>query len=206
LEIGGDAPGARPLALREAELLEELEAAPDLMTRASDRRLPRERDTPFGAGLALDLTVESTHVTSADTGLARAHLVARRARAELARRELLAPRANPVPQVLARKPEPTPVVAHSAHRDVKVRVVVVVVLDGYPFEPRLEVALHRAEKPARVTSKVHPSTVLWRDDELPEHGIAGLLPARERRRNRDVGARRIEAEASALRVRPRALA
>jgi hypothetical protein len=81
LEVGRDAPRPRSLALREAEILEELKATSDLMTRASDRRLPRECDTPIGAGLALDLTVERADVTSANARLARAHLVARRARA-----------------------------------------------------------------------------------------------------------------------------
>jgi hypothetical protein len=192
--------------VREPELLQELEAAPYLITRVTDRRLPAERDAPICSGLPLDLAIESAHVSRANAGLRCAHLVARRSRAELARRELLAPRANPVPEVFARKAKSTSVVADTANSDVEVRVIVVVVLDGDPLEPCPEVAFHRAEKSARVAPKVHPGAALRRDDELPENGIAGLLPARERRRYRDVGARHVEAEASALAVRPRALA
>src|SRR6266566_5858615 len=63
------------------------------------------------------------------------------------------------------------------------RVLGVVVDDGYPFELGLKISLHLNHQFPRVILKVDPVPELGRDDYFEEPRIAGFLPLVESLRN-----------------------
>src|SRR5207244_12976772 len=65
----------------------------------------------------------------------------------------------------------------NADQKVHMRVVRVVVVDGYPFEARSQISLHVRHAGPRVRLEIKAIGMLGRNDELPEACVAGPLPA-----------------------------
>ena len=95
-------PAAHPLAERDTERLEVLEAPPEVVARGSRRRFPPEPNGSTRARPPLDLEVEGAYVAGLHASLAGTLEVTERPRPELTRRELLAPVPDPVADGVAR--------------------------------------------------------------------------------------------------------
>src|SRR5579885_3634889 len=129
-----------------------------------------------------------------DDPLARLKHLALKARPELARRDLLAPRADALAQIIAVDLKRAAVLPHAANEEMDVRVVGVVMVDCDPFEPGSEIALHPGDQLADVVAEIQALGVLGRDDEAPHQLVAASLPRPHGRDQVDSLARRIEAE------------
>src|SRR5207244_3861885 len=101
------------------------------------------------------------------------------------RRDVLAAPADSLPQVVGMDLETSASGIPTADKEMNVRVVGVVVVDGHPLEARPQVALHVRDERPRVRLEVEPLGVLGRDDELPEALVPRPLPAAESRQQID---------------------
>jgi hypothetical protein len=85
------------------------------------------------------------------------------------------------------------VLPHSAHQQMNVRIVRVVMIDRDPLKFSVEVVFHLADEPPHMVAEIEAISILRRHDESP-HELIALLPVPDRGQHVDVFTLRVEAE------------
>src|SRR3546814_1389936 len=122
---------------------------------------------PLG-GHPLERPVEARPTLGLDLARERIGDVARAARPELERGEILGAPAQPFAHIAAIDDKILPVVRDAAHEDMDVRIVGVPVIDRDPVEPRLEIPCHVGHEVAGETPEVADLPGIFRTDDEAE--------------------------------------
>src|SRR5438552_2444723 len=181
LELRRKPPRAGPNLLGQAQVFEHLEPAQLLL---SER--PRggclwswsiDRHEASGSPVTDERPVDFGEPEPLYALPARLDDLALRAIPEHLSREVLAAPPDPLLQIVRMDLEGLAACVSTAHQKMHMRVVRVVVVDGYPFEARSQISLHVRHEGPRVRLEIKAIGMLGRNDELPEACVAGPLPA-----------------------------
>jgi len=181
LELRRKPPSTGPNFLGQAQVFEHLEAAQLLLSeRPRGGRLwswSIDRHEASGSPVTDERPVDFGEPEPVHRLPARVNDLALRAIPEHLSREVLAAPPDPLFQVVRMDLEGLAACVSTAHQKVHMRVVRVVVVDGDPLEARSQISLHVGHESPRVRLEIKAIGMLGRNDELPEAGVAGPLPA-----------------------------